>query len=132
MIKNSNNKFRILLVEDNPLNRNLAKVCLNKFGHDIEMATNGLEGVEKYLDKEYDLILMDINMPVMDGLQATKQIRELEKGDVQRKRTSIVAITANAFVDTKEKCLESGMDAYLSKPYKAEELAQTIKLLRAG
>ena len=125
-------KIRILLVDDNPINRKLAKIHLDKYGHEIEMAVNGLESVEKFRDNEYDLILMDINMPVMDGIQATKEIREVEKGDSKRKRTSIIAVTANAFVDNKDQCLKSGMDAYLSKPFRPEDLVQTINLLRAG
>ena len=114
-------KARILLVDDNHLNQFLMKKVITSFGFEIEVADNGQAGVELAKSKPFDLILMDIQMPMMDGYQATEILRK----DVGI-RTPIIALTAHAMEDEKEKCLRSGMDEYLSKPFKQEDLLRKI------
>ncbi len=115
----------ILLVEDKPMNQKLATVVLEKMGHHVTAASNGKKALEAYRSNSYDLILMDINMPEMDGLEATSKIRALEniKGLT---RIPIIAMTAYAMKGDEEKCLEAGMDYYISKPIKFEELQEII------
>jgi CheY-like chemotaxis protein len=119
----------ILLVEDNKLNQRLMESSLRRFGFQIELASNGLEAVEKYQTNphRYFLIIMDIMMPVMDGLEATRQIRIFEK--LNNIRIPIIALTANTFNADRERCLSYGMDDYLAKPLNMELLAQSFRSL---
>lgn len=128
---NTNRLKKILVVEDNPVNQRIAQHYARNIGFEAELASNGLEGVDKFLNEEYDMILMDLNMPVMDGFQATSKIRDYEKKQNKRKPIFIVAVTANSFVNDEKKCFDSGMDAYLCKPYRIDELQKTIQLLKA-
>jgi len=114
--------LRVLLAEDNPVNQALAVKLLQKRGHEVTVAGNGREVVEKWLDGHYDLILMDIQMPEMDGLEATRKIRAEEKDS----HTPIIAMTAHAMKGDREKCLAAGMDGYVAKPVRAKELFRTI------
>lgn len=123
-------ELKILLVEDNPLSREVALHRLKKLGDKVECAVNGLEAVEKWQAGEFDLILMDWHMPVMDGLDATRKIRELEKSKTTR--TAILALTANALDGQANACLEAGMDGYISKPIKENELFTAINELLAS
>ncbi|MEI6173569.1 MAG: response regulator [Bacteroidota bacterium] len=116
----------ILLVEDNLLNQKFAMTSLQRAGHHVELAENGKLAVEKFKNASYDLILMDIAMPIMDGIEATRVIRDLEKGD---RRIKIVAVTAHVMVTDREKCLAAGMDEYISKPYRPHELISIIESL---
>ncbi|MEA3443499.1 MAG: response regulator [Bacteroidota bacterium] len=125
-------KPRVLIVEDNPINQKVAGIYLQRLGFDMEIAENGEVGVEKFRNNNYDIILMDINMPIMDGFQATFKIREIEKNNKQGSRTSIVAVTANAMNGDKEKCLEVGMDHYISKPYLPADLERAFHSLKAS
>jgi PAS domain S-box-containing protein len=110
----------ILLAEDNPVNQRLAVKLLEKHGHSVTVANNGREALDT-LDREmFDLVLMDVQMPVLSGLEAAALIREKEKGTGAH--TRIIALTANAMSGDREKCLEAGMDGYLSKPIRVDEL----------
>jgi PAS domain S-box-containing protein len=120
--------LKILLAEDNPTNQKLAVLTLRQMGYRCDIANHGLEALEAIQREAYDLVLMDIQMPEMDGLEATRQIRAYE-GDVHGKdghRTRIVAMTANATVADKEKCLEVGMDDYVSKPVRPDALQRAL------
>ena len=118
--------MRILLAEDNPVNQMVAIKLLAKDGHHVKVATTGLEAVQAWEHESFDLILMDEQMPSMDGVEAVKQIRrrELENG---AKRTAIVALTASAMKGDRERFLAAGMDGYLAKPFTSEELYAAIR-----
>jgi signal transduction histidine kinase/CheY-like chemotaxis protein len=113
-------KLRILLAEDNLINQKLTLRLLEKSGHTVDIAANGKIAVEKWRQNKYDVVLMDILMPEMDGLEATEQIRSLEKET--GRRTPIIALTANAMKGDREQCLGVGMDDYLPKPLKMNDL----------
>jgi PAS domain S-box-containing protein len=117
--------LKILLVEDNDINRLYAKSILKNWRCEVDIAENGLVAIEKVKSGEYDLVLMDIQMPVMDGYEATKTIRLLEGS---RKDVPILALTANATKPDIEKCLTSGMNDYLPKPFTPEDLHRKIVL----
>ncbi len=120
-----NSNFKILLVEDDPNNQLLMKFCLAKTNFPYDLAENGLEAVEKFEQGAYDLVLMDINMPVMNGLDATRKIRQIEK-DNQQAETPIMAITANVTSEDRKKCIESGCNDIIAKPFKVQELLNTV------
>ena len=113
--------LNILLVEDHPINQMLAVRMLERGGHRVTVAGSGLEGVQRWRELRPDVVLMDLQMQVMDGLEATRRIREAEASE-RLPRTPIIAMTANAFAEDRQACLAAGMDAYLSKPAKAEAL----------
>jgi osomolarity two-component system sensor histidine kinase NIK1 len=115
-------RLNILLVEDNLLNQRIVTFSLKKYNHDVIIANNGVEAIEKFRENKFDVILMDIMMPVMDGLEATIKIREEEKLNNVEKRTPIVALTANTMDNDRDKCISYGMDDFLSKPFDIEKL----------
>ncbi|MFH2092628.1 MAG: response regulator [Pseudomonadota bacterium] len=115
----------ILLVEDNPVNLAVARKLIDKIGYRTEAVTNGKQAVEALGKKKYDLVLMDCQMPVMDGYQATRAIRNSTSGIINPD-LPIIAVTANAMKGDREKCLNSGMDDYLSKPIKSDKLAEIL------
>ena len=116
---------RILVVEDKETNLVVAKALLNKLGFEPDSAKNGKEALEKVRSASYDIVLMDSQMPVMDGFEATRRIRELEaQGEVRSVR--IIAMTANAFKQDRERCLEAGMDDFIAKPVQPKELSRII------
>ena len=119
--------FRILLAEDDPVNQKLALGILSKYKHDVMVVNNGLEAVETIQHKDFDVILMDVQMPVMDGLEATDMIRK--NPHPQKSEIPILALTAHAMVSDRQRCLESGMDDYLSKPYTPADLMAKIEQL---
>jgi CheY-like chemotaxis protein/nitrogen-specific signal transduction histidine kinase len=121
-------KRKILLVEDNYLNQKFVAAALLKAGHSIEIAENGKVALEKYRSKQYDLILMDIQLPLIDGLETTKRIRQNEK-KYHKPAIPIIAVTAYAIEHDKKQCLDAGMNEYLTKPFKPEELLQIIDQL---
>ena len=126
---NTNNEslyknIHVLLAEDNPVNRMVATTMCKKLGIQVDQAINGLEAVELAGKNTYQLILMDCQMPIMDGYEATKQIRD--RDDIASSRTPIVALTAHAMKGDREKCLSTGMDDYATKPFDMNKLQQLI------
>lgn len=119
----SRSRGRLLLAEDNPINQKVALHLLARLGYAVDLAQNGAEVVEMVQRRPYDLLLMDCQMPVMDGLEATKAIRKL---DSWVSRIPIVAVTANALAGERDKCLAAGMDDYVSKPVSKEALERAI------
>ncbi|OBA17951.1 hypothetical protein METBIDRAFT_47873 [Metschnikowia bicuspidata var. bicuspidata NRRL YB-4993] len=122
--------YRILLAEDNLVNQKLAVRILEKQGHQVKVVENGLEAFEAVQKKKFDVVLMDVQMPVMGGFEATEKIRQWEKKlnpiDSLSFRTPIIALTAHAMLGDREKSLAKGMDDYVSKPLKPKLLMQTI------
>jgi len=124
----------ILLAEDDPVNQKVALNMLEKHGHSVTLANNGQEAIQLIENNHFDIVLMDVQMPVMDGFSATAKIRayEHESTDLDKqlnKRIPIIALTAHALQGYREKCLEAGMDDYISKPIKVEELLEKIAKL---
>lgn len=115
---------KILVAEDYFVNQEVTQDILELMDFSVDIAENGKEALEKYEAGAYDAILMDIQMPEMDGFQATAEIRKKE-GDT--KHTPIIALTANALSGDREKCLEAGMDDYISKPIEAVKLEEILK-----
>lgn len=115
---------RVLLAEDNEVNRMVSVRMLQSLGCTVEVAANGVEAVQKALANEYDLILMDVQMPEMDGYEATRRIREAERTTGEHRL--IIAMTAHSMESDRRACLEAGMDDYLSKPVKRDRLAETL------
>jgi CheY-like chemotaxis protein len=125
--KKSVSNLNVLLVEDNAVNQKIVLLSLNKKVKNIDVANNGKEALDMFGKKKYDLILMDIQMPVMDGITSTKKMREIET--TTEDRIPIIAITANALAGDRDHCLAAGADDYLSKPFQVEELLERIKSL---
>ncbi len=123
--RNEQDNLNILLVEDNLLNQKFATATLKKEGHSVDIAENGKIAVEKYIKNDYDLILMDIQMPVMDGMEATREIRNYEEEN-DKSKTKIIAITAYVMERDRKMCLNAGMNEYLAKPFKPQELIDLI------
>ncbi len=119
-------KTRVLLVEDNPVNLMVAQRLLQVLGVDCDAAGNGQAALEKLDDGDYDLVLMDCQMPVLDGYAATRRWREIEQERNLERRLPIVAMTANAMAGDRQKCLDAGMDDYLAKPVTRAELEQCV------
>jgi two-component system sensor histidine kinase/response regulator len=128
-LQESRQHLRILLAEDNPVNRELTVRILSKRGHSVAVAANGKIALETLETQAFDLILMDVQMPEMDGFEATAAIRKNEA--VTGTRIPIIAMTAHAMKGDRERCLEAGMDAYISKPVKADELVKLAETLGA-
>jgi two-component system sensor histidine kinase/response regulator len=132
-VKTSRQQIRILLVEDHPTSQKLIMKNLQGAGHLVDLVENGAQAVETYTRKPYDLILMDIQMPVMDGYAAAKAIRDLESNlsegpDISNtfQRVPIIVMTAHAIEGVKERCLEAGMDDYITKPLRKIDLLSTV------
>lgn len=116
---------KILLVEDNRINLEFAKETLEKYGCSVETARNGRIAIDRIKDNKFDIIFMDVQMPEMDGLTATSQIREIEAQKLLS-RVPIVALTANAMRDDREKCIEAGMDDYIPKPIRKHQIGEML------
>ena len=114
----------ILLVEDHPSNQRLAITLLERWGNRITLAQDGREALDRLTSQRFDLVLMDMQMPVIDGLEATRMFRAKEQGP----RTPIIAMTANAMQGDKERCIAAGMDGYLTKPFKRDQLRAVLEL----
>ncbi len=123
--------LNILLVEDNILNQKLIYLNLTKFNYNIEIANNGQEALNLVKQNKFDLIIMDLMMPVMDGLEATTEIRKFEQN--KGIYTHIIGLTANTFDADREKCLNHGMDEYMAKPFDLtlfDEILHKLNLIK--
>ena len=119
--------LKILLAEDNVTNQKLAVTILNKQGHQVTVAGDGRQAIEYFEREGFDLVLMDMQMPDLDGLEATAAIRKI--GQRTGIQVPIIAVTANAMIGDREQCLKAGMDDYLSKPLRAADLSTMIQRL---
>ena len=119
-----NHKYHILIVEDDKEIRDGVEIYLKNQGYQVWKAANGKEGLEIVAQEEIHLAILDIMMPVMDGLAVTRAIRALDRPDA--KTIPIIAVTANAFAEDTEKCMEAGMNAHLAKPLDIQKLKQTV------
>ena len=124
-------KLRILLAEDHPVNQKLAVLLLSRLGHEVVVAQNGQEAVEMSLAEPFDLILMDMQMPVMGGIEATQAIRQREAAHAHH-RMPIIAMTANAMQGDMERCLAAGMDGYVSKPINPQVMVKEMDRVLIG
>lgn len=113
-------KKKVLIAEDNPVNQKLISVILRKTGHEFVIASTGEEAVDFCRNEKFDIILMDLHMPDMDGFDATFEIHKFNK------EIPVVAITADVYDDIEQKCKEHGMAGYISKPYNKEDIAKVI------
>ena len=121
--------LRVLLAEDTPANQKLFTYILSKRGHAVEVARDGQQASEALGRDDFDVVLMDVQMPVMDGLIAARAIRNL--ADPAKARVPIIALTAHALAGDADRCLRAGMDAYISKPINREELIERVERLAA-
>ena len=117
----------VLLAEDNAVNQKLASRLLQKMGHQVTLAANGEEAVRAHSEGRFDVILMDVQMPEMNGFEATARIREREK--ITGDHVPIIALTAHAIQGDRERCLEAGMDDYLSKPLNSAALGEKLEII---
>ncbi len=112
------------------LNQRIVTFSLRKYNHIVQIANNGLEALEVFKKQKFDVILMDIMMPVMDGLEATVKIREYEESNNITEKTPIIAVTANTMDNDREKCLSYGMNEFMAKPFDAQKLVTLFGDLR--
>jgi hypothetical protein len=117
---------RILVAEDNPVNQQITRAILEKAGFTVNIASDGAEVLDAIKTAEYDLVIMDVQMPRLDGYHATREIRNL---DAEVRTIPILAMTANAMIGDRERCLECGMDDYVSKPVHAAEILSKVGAL---
>ena len=119
--------MHVLVAEDNAINRKLIQHMLEALGHTCDFAEDGQEAVARASERAYDAILMDVQMPVLDGISAARRIRALDNAAAA---TRIIAVTANAMIGDREKYLAAGMDGYVSKPISLKDLARALDLVR--
>jgi len=119
--------LKILLVEDNLMNQKVVMFNLKKLDCEITAVSNGKEAIETFKSNKYDIVLMDIMLPEKNGYEITIEIREFEKINEVKNPVTIIALTANTYENDKEKCLSVGMNDYLSKPFSAQQLINTIE-----
>jgi CheY-like chemotaxis protein len=119
--------LRVLVAEDNPTNSRLMQQILRKIGiTQLEVVSDGLEVIEHLTSKPVDVILMDCQMPLMDGYETTREIRRLEQADPRRKKAYIIAVTAGAFREDRDRAFEAGMDDFVTKPLRPETLNEAL------
>lgn len=124
-LREERNRSRVLLAEDNAVNQTLARRLLEKRGYIVSVACDGREALAALDNEHFDVVLMDVQMPEMDGFEATAAIRDRERST--GRHTPIIAMTAHALKGDEERCLAAGMDAYISKPIRSHELFATIE-----
>jgi len=129
-IREARTRKRVLVAEDSPTNRKIVELLLRRRGYDVTVAEDGLDALEAWRSNDFDVILMDVQMPRMDGITATRKIRESEASGSAR--IPIVALTAHALSGDRERCIEAGMDGYLTKPLRFEELLAVLAQISAG
>jgi CheY-like chemotaxis protein len=117
--------LRVLLVEDNAVNQKVATRLLEKRGHQVVVTSNGREALAALEEDSYDLVLMDMQMPEMDGFEATRTIRAMEEGTGLHQQ--IIALTAHALTSDRERCMEAGTDGYVTKPIRPKELDELLE-----
>lgn len=122
---------KILLVEDNQVNLKVIEMCVKAIGFTYQTADNGLAAVEKFKKERFDVVIMDVSMPVMDGLSATREIRQFERRS-KRPRTTIIALTAVLSASTQHEALASGVDLFLTKPAPLKQLKEMLRSLSEG
>jgi CheY-like chemotaxis protein len=137
LISRIDKDLSVLLVEDNKINQKIALHNLMQAGYKVELAENGHEAVMKFKSGKFDMILMDVLMPVMNGFKATEKIRAIEQYRVLKNKNfihhvPIIALTANAMKGDREACLAAGMDGYISKPFKQKDLAELLHNILTG
>lgn len=115
------NRVRVLVAEDNAINQKIVRIMLQKAGCDVLAVDDGNKAVEAVQTGQFDLVLMDLHMPQLDGLEATRQIRALQSG---AKEVPIIALTASAFTDDRDRCLSAGMNDFITKPIKLDYLLE--------
>jgi len=119
--------IKILVAEDNVINIQVAKYILSAISSKIDFVMNGEDAVNHFINQSYDLILMDVKMPIMDGYEATIKIRQIESEQAMGKRIPIIAMTASSLYDEAQACLNAGMDGFLSKPYTVDDVKNILK-----
>lgn len=117
--------LKILIAEDDPMGRQLMHIILTQEGHSVDLAANGREALEAVKRQKYDIVFMDLQMPVMDGLEASRQIRAWENGEAPR--TYIVALTASYLPEVGQALFDAGIDNYVSKPFELDQIHQLMK-----
>ncbi len=121
--------LKILLVDDNVVNQRVAMLTFRMIGLNCDIASDGKEAFEMFQQKAYDLIFMDMHMPVMDGLESAKLIRAFENDTKAPRRATIIALTGSELIENKETCLEAGMDDFIEKPIRVEKLRKFVSLI---
>ncbi|MEI6274546.1 MAG: response regulator [Prolixibacteraceae bacterium] len=124
---NNKENLKVLLVEDNLLNQKLLNINLAKLKCKVTIANNGLEGVEIFKSQSFDVIIMDLMMPVMDGYESSREIRRIENEETSRGYTPIIAFTANTLNNDFQKCMENGMDYLMEKPFNTFKFIEIIE-----
>lgn len=127
LLQDTNPSLRILVAEDNAVNARVAETLLRRLGHDVEIVINGQQAVNAVRTREYDVILMDVQMPIMDGYEATRALRKEEEED-GKNPIPIIALTAHTMKGDKDKCIAAGMNGYVSKPFRLEELRDALRI----
>jgi CheY-like chemotaxis protein len=122
-------KYKILVAEDNNINIQVARYILSPLASVLDFVMNGEDAVERFNTFNYDFIMMDIKMPIMDGYEATEKIRSIEKEHQDRKPILIIAMTANNSYEEEQACLTAGMDGFLSKPFNVADIRNLLKTL---
>lgn len=122
---------KILLAEDNKINQRLFVLTIGQFGFKCDLANNGMEAFEMQRDKNYDLIFMDMHMPVCDGVESTQMIRQYEAENKVKIPVYIVALSASLVAERKDECIEAGMDEYMEKPLQGQLLLSVIEKIKS-